>query len=359
MVHFVEIIIFGSLLLLSFLLLTNPFKVNAKANRWLGVFTFLWSSYWLEEVVQLATGKSIEVSSFIGISFIQFLAPICFYFGVRYFTNPNYKFTVRSGLYLVVPAVYLVILILQQISSFNYHPILITVVMLHASYYIFISYISIFRHQRQIKRFASNMQGIDLYWLEYIIIVIVALLILFNILYYKTPLNIIMNLITLVTVFFVSYNALKQKEIYPLDKKDREDAISAGQEETTELPKRKIISDERLVELKDQLNELMLKDEPYLDTELDLMNLSKQLQVSSNHLSYVINNGFNENFYSYINKFRIEKAKKLLDNKKTNHLSIIGVAYESGFSSKTSFNTTFKKMTGSTPSEFKKRCSNL
>lgn len=92
---------------------------------------------------------------------------------------------------------------------------------------------------------------------------------------------------------------------------------------------------------------------PYLDSELNLIRLAEMLSVSTHHLSYVINTGFEKNFFQYVNEFRVEQAKKLL--KETNSkLSILGIAYESGFNSKTSFNTTFKKLTGQTPSEFRK-----
>ncbi|MDO8896190.1 MAG: helix-turn-helix domain-containing protein, partial [Bacteroidales bacterium] len=68
---------------------------------------------------------------------------------------------------------------------------------------------------------------------------------------------------------------------------------------------------------------------------------------------------YNQNFYGYINKFRVEKSKKLLTDKELDKYSIIGIAFESGFNSKTAFNTAFKKITGQTPSEFKKRSSGL
>jgi len=95
----------------------------------------------------------------------------------------------------------------------------------------------------------------------------------------------------------------------------------------------------------------METQKPYLDSELNLIKLSELLSVSTHHLSYVINTGFEKNFFQYINEFRIDYAKKLL--KGNQKLSILGIAYESGFNSKTSFNTTFKKFTNQTPSEFK------
>ncbi|WP_281979263.1 helix-turn-helix domain-containing protein [Tenacibaculum mesophilum] len=97
----------------------------------------------------------------------------------------------------------------------------------------------------------------------------------------------------------------------------------------------------------------------YLDNNINLASLAEEMQITSHQLSYVINNGFNQNFYQFINSYRIEKAKKLLMDKSSEKLSILGIAFESGFSSKTAFNTTFKKLTNQTPSEFKKQSSSL
>jgi AraC-like DNA-binding protein len=103
----------------------------------------------------------------------------------------------------------------------------------------------------------------------------------------------------------------------------------------------------------------MMIKKPYLDSELNLIKLAELLQMTPHQLSYIINNGFNENFFQYVNGYRVEKAKELLVEDEMNKLSILGIAFESGFNSKTSFNTTFKKFTGQTPSEFKTRSSGL
>src|SRR5690606_35792170 len=112
-------------------------------------------------------------------------------------------------------------------------------------------------------------------------------------------------------------------------------------------------------DIKTRLTDAMQKQKPYLESDLNLIKLANLLSVSTHQLSYVINTGFNKNFFQYINEYRIEKAKKLLSDNTNDNLSILGIAFESGFNSKTSFNTTFKKMTGKTPSEFKKTSSNL
>jgi AraC-like DNA-binding protein len=362
MIQLFEITIFGSLVLLSFLLISNPFKVNDKANKWLGIFTLLWSSFWLEEILLLAFNQVVKVESIPSLSVVQFMSPIPFYLSIRYFTNPNHALNRKHWLLVAVPIIYLLVLIINQRTSVNILPIRIGILLLHSLFYVAVSYHLIRKHQKHIQQFSSNTQGIDLYWLEYIIIgmlILTLFIIGFNLFFYNNPLNLFMNGVTLVIVFFTAYNSLKQKEIYSLDEQERNEMISVGEDEQVDMLKRQLLSEERLEELKVRLNELMVRDEPYLYSNLNLINLAKELHITSHQLSYLINKGFSENFYSYINKFRIEKAKKLLLDNEANKFSIIGIAFESGFSSKTSFNTTFKKMTGYTPSEFKKRSSDL
>jgi AraC-like DNA-binding protein len=168
-----------------------------------------------------------------------------------------------------------------------------------------------------------------------------------------------MNLFTLTIIYFIAYNSLRQKEIFPLDENQREEIITISQEDESTKPKRKLVSEDELISLKALLTDIMQQQKPYLDCDINLMKLSELLNITPHQLSYVINTGFNENFFQYINRHRIEKAKELLLKEDTNNLSILGIAFESGFRSKTSFNTTFKKITNQTPSEFKKSSSNL
>lgn len=104
-----------------------------------------------------------------------------------------------------------------------------------------------------------------------------------------------------------------------------------------------------------QLKELMLSKKVYLDSELNLDKLSKLSGLPKHHISEILNDHLQQNFYAYVNGFRIGEAKRrLIKNAET---SIMDVAYSCGFKSKTSFNTHFKNSTGLTPSEF--RASNL
>lgn len=94
---------------------------------------------------------------------------------------------------------------------------------------------------------------------------------------------------------------------------------------------------------------------PYLEPELNLEQLSSQLSLKPKILSQVINECLGQNFFDFVNRYRIEDAKRLLSNPADKKITVLEVLYEVGFNSKSSFNTLFKKYTGITPSEFKKQ----
>ncbi|MDH6254087.1 AraC-like DNA-binding protein [Chryseobacterium sp. H1D6B] len=363
--NFLVILIYGSLVLLSLLELTNPLKVNKKANAFFGVFLFLWSTFWLDEVFSLVKGSNVEIHPLIFVQVIQFLTPIVFYFSVLFFTNPAFKFKLSDVKYAVLPVIFLVNLLFRYFGIINAGIsalIFIGLILVQALFYTGLSYFTIRKHQRRIQMFSSNTEEINLNWLEYIILVIFVMnigYIIYNLFYDSTSLNFFINIIFLLVVYFVACYCLRQKEIYPAGKKVQEELISISSETEAEAVKKKLISDEDFLKIKHNIEAVMQSEKPYLDSELNLIRLSELLSISTHHLSYVINKGFNKNFFQYVNEYRIEYAKILLKNDKNNKLSILGIAYESGFNSKTSFNNTFKKLTDQTPSEFKKTSSSL
>ena len=95
----------------------------------------------------------------------------------------------------------------------------------------------------------------------------------------------------------------------------------------------------------------MKDEEPYLDCDFSLLKLANALGQSTNHVSQVINTEMKHNFHDMVNTYRIEVAKKLLQNRTKNQKSILEIAFEVGFASKSTFNLIFKKHTGLTPSQ--------
>ncbi len=97
----------------------------------------------------------------------------------------------------------------------------------------------------------------------------------------------------------------------------------------------------------------MNENERFLDSELSINDLSAELDIPSKILSQVINEGYACNFFDFVNGFRVEEAKSLLKNQSDKKLTIQEIMYDSGFNSKSSFNTAFKKFTNLTPTQFK------
>src|SRR5690606_4412981 len=103
-----------------------------------------------------------------------------------------------------------------------------------------------------------------------------------------------------------------------------------------------MMDDEQALLFVHQLSDYMEKERPYLNNDLSLRFLASAINIHPNKLSWLLNQQFNKNFNQFVNAYRIEHFKKAAFNPSNTHLSIMGMAYESGFNSKTVFNTYFK-----------------
>jgi len=104
-----------------------------------------------------------------------------------------------------------------------------------------------------------------------------------------------------------------------------------------------------------KLTELMDNEQPFLDPKLTLHQLARMAETNEKYLSAFLNETYKQNFFSFINDYRIRYAKTLLSDPMNDHFTIESIGNMAGFHSKSSFNSAFKKSTGVTPSEFKKR----
>ncbi len=108
------------------------------------------------------------------------------------------------------------------------------------------------------------------------------------------------------------------------------------------------------VKISEKLRQVMEAQKLFLEKDLTLQRLALSIETQKHHLSEVLNDELGEKFSDFVNKYRVEEAKKLLIEKH-DVLTIHGIALESGFSNKTSFNKAFRRFEGCTPSEFRKQ----
>ena len=113
------------------------------------------------------------------------------------------------------------------------------------------------------------------------------------------------------------------------------------------------LSAEQLQIYKCQLTNLMQSEQVYLNPELTLPRLAALIECPINHLSQVINSGFNMSFFDYLNQYRIEEAKKLLCLEEGQLQAILSIAFEVGFNSNSAFYAAFKKSSGQTPAQYR------
>ncbi|MDC7226899.1 MAG: helix-turn-helix domain-containing protein [Spirochaetales bacterium] len=103
------------------------------------------------------------------------------------------------------------------------------------------------------------------------------------------------------------------------------------------------------------LDALLKQEKIYIDRTVTLSNLSSRLNISSAQLSEFLNSQYGTNFNNFINSYRIEEVKRILNN--SPDTNVLETAFNCGFNSKSAFNTNFRKFTGLTPSEYKKKVS--
>jgi AraC-like DNA-binding protein len=141
-----------------------------------------------------------------------------------------------------------------------------------------------------------------------------------------------------VLVYYLGFTGYQQKDFEVAFQSEKRSAVALDAQQVS-LVKEKLLK---------TINE----DKVYLDAELNLSALAKQIEVGEGMLSTVINEEFQQNFRNFINEKRVEEVKRKLLRQEYKHLSILGIALESGFNSEASFYRVFKSITGQSPKDF-------
>jgi AraC-like DNA-binding protein len=102
-----------------------------------------------------------------------------------------------------------------------------------------------------------------------------------------------------------------------------------------------------------RLRAYMVQAEPYLDPELTIQDLARGLQLPVRELSLLINHHLHQHFFDFVNEYRVTKAMALLKDTTQGKATVLEILYAVGFNSKSSFNTSFKKYTGLTPTQYR------
>lgn len=290
------------------------------------------------------------------------------YFYVVQLTHPNKKIGIISGLNLLPWLANLLLLLpyflmpnedfiseqlaAQQLnSSVLILPIAKTI---SVAIYGVLSLRVLQKYQLGLKQRFSDIDRFSLNWLilltgGFLIIDLFFIAILvtgqrFDGLSYMT--DTVISLLLVFLIFMIGFRGIKQDVIFSLDKDEHSKTVDKVKYQNRN------ISQSQGKTIQTSLAALMLSEKVFLDRDLSLSQLAVHLKISAHQLSQCLNETMQTNFYEYINRLRIEEAKKRLVNERSK--PILDIALEVGFNNKATFNKAFRQSTKSTPSYFRK-----
>lgn len=205
-------------------------------------------------------------------------------------------------------------------------------------------------HSKEIKNQYSSLEYKKLRWIRLyaqITFIYSSCFILLSFFEFNYYLYLIFSIVNVILLYWISLRGILQQNVTPLipistNKSHKE--ISKEAQEKNDKDSKQLFA---------KLNNCIISENIFTIPDLTIMDIADRMNIHPKRISEIINANFNQNFNSYINNFRVEKAKSLLLSELSENFSIEGIGKEVGFQSKTTFYNAFKKITGTTPLGYK------
>lgn len=345
----------------------RPFTTG---NRIMTSWVFL---FCIEMIFALINHTVLEMYAFPFIAFTY--GPLLFLY-VRHMTNPDLRFSPWNLLHFIPFAVFFAVSVFfrdkpvfDNLSGFfvidrfiSLRIVYSVCFLLSVTVYSILSFIKIRQHQARLKDYISYTSAkMTLNWLKvlsitfyagYIVVFIVGGIDILAGLLHFDPYVLTFIFITFFS-FAYSFYAIRQPEILSDSMATIHEEAVAGQN-GTERYARSGLRDELAEEYLTRLLKYMDDEKPYLDGDLNINDLSRKTGIPRHHITEVLNEKHKRNFFSFINEYRVKEVISRINDPKYQHYTILAIAFDSGFNSKSTFNTFFKAYTGKTPSEYRK-----
>lgn len=315
---------------------------NIKSNRVLAVWMLCLVFDLVVKVVYINDRSTPWISAYILATFMPFLHGSFFFLYVRTITTKKsfkwHDVIHFFGFLFMVSANYHWIIdpINNSSRTFGYYELSLYV---YSVSYVLAGLFLLRKYRQCLDQQQSNTDGVNLLWLD-VMAYFQVLIWLIAVTQWLVPIKAYNHWVIYVAVAIwmtvMGYLALLQQNIKQPVKKNKSQAID----------------DSRFPEVKEKLNQLMESNQLFLDPSLNIGQLAKKSGYPEYLVSQVINHIYLQSFREYINSLRVSHAQNLLVK---NNSTVLDVAYECGFTSKSTFNSSFKRITGKTPSQFRQQ----
>lgn len=243
----------------------------------------------------------------------------------------------------------------EQVTNFIYY----SLVTISLVIYTVITFKLIMKHKSNLKNIYSYRDS--RYTLNWIIAVAVMFLLfftfsslagIFNAMWLDVNIPYRFQFIgSVIFIYTASFFGVNQPIILV---QDHEGSLSVKSNlDDTEKYKRSRLSSNETTLIEEKILNHLQKERSYLNAQYSIDMLSGEVGISRHHITQVINIKMNKNFYTLINELRVQEVIRRMTDAAYDHLTLLGIAFDSGFNSKSAFNRAFKQTTGMTPSEFK------
>lgn len=344
------------------LLLWSTGKANKVANRFLAIALAV-VVLWITRILGIDIGLSTYIPhwSRLPLQYLLALGPLIFFYVLK-ITMPEYKFRFKDLLHFSPLMLELGAQLLEvkesvrtgaaTYNTLTFHqlnPVLQLLAFISVSTYLYLSFRLIERFYQRLKFNAvSDRYRFELRWLHRLLAGFGLLWLLWipytavDYFYYHNQLGI--------HTYYPMYLLLAVMTIWI--------AASAHSRVRVGLPAAlpALFKPSPPGELKQKgrwLKKFVKENCYYKDPELSLVSLAEKIELTTHELSRIINIAFKKNFNDFINEYRVQEAIRKMQDPAYDHLTLLGVAFESGFNSRTAFHRIFKQFTGKTPAEYK------
>lgn len=302
------------------------------------------------------------------------------YYFVQYLINPTYKFSSKEYLLLLPFVVQQIQKLFQLYLHFTNPQLLqewslffatlirgfeITAILFCIGVFI-ISVKKINRFQAQLQNEFADIERRSLAWIKKILTVVVLLLALWIVPYVyamvsKTDVNRYMYPLWIgmtIVVYWLAWSMFSRRSLFeytpPETLNQQENEVTPENATLPLIPEK---TEKSFPETWEQhfpeLTRLMTEEKLYLDFDISMSSLAEKMGLSNGYLSQIINQKKGQNFYDYVNTYRVKAVQEKLKDPASSNLSLYGIALDCGFKSKSTFNAVFKKIIGLTPSAYK------